>query len=79
MTANHCFHADESYVSEDGRYQLIRVHEGEAGYWVVESYPALPDAVAAAQALNTRLGLTEGEVLSIRISSMRASNLSERG
>lgn len=72
----YCYHADESFQDDLGRYLVIRVDENEAGYLIRNRCATLAEAVSQAKAQNDELGLSDDDVLNIRTSSMVASQRS---
>lgn len=70
------FHADESYVDDNGHYVVIEVVENEPGYRRTPFTSAdLTKCIDAAKTMNTSNGLTDDDVLAIRTSSMAAGNV----
>jgi hypothetical protein len=67
------FHADESYIADNGEFAVIEVRANEPGYFIVDSYAELADAVQDAAKRNQLEGLTPDRVLDIRASSMAVS------
>lgn len=75
MTNRYCFHADESFVNRMNReFQVVRITENEPGYTPVSENPSLEFCVDTAKAMNREHGLSDEDVINIRMSSMRAHN-----
>ena len=68
-------HTDESYRQENGYYAVAEITEGEAGWTrTIIAFDTLGAAEIAALKWNDDHGITEDDVMNVRISSMWASN-----
>lgn len=69
-----CYHADQSFVAEDGQFEVIAIRHDQPGYIVLDTHPGLTAAVQHAAVLNEDRGVDHPTKLDIMATALAASH-----